>query len=169
MKYIQLTQWQITLVDDGDFEWLSQWKWHAQWDPDTKSYYAVRSALRGDGKQELIRMHRVILGLGPGELGDHKDHDTLNNRRDNLRRCTHSQNMANGRRQSNNTSGFKGVRFDTECNKWRAEITFCSKKISLGFFDDITAAARAYDAAARQHFGEFAHCNFMDNAEELSR
>ena len=164
MKTIELTQNQVALVDDEDFEWLNQWKWRAVWDSGTHSFYAMRTAPRVEGKRSL-GMHRLILGLGPGEMGDHEDHDTLNNQRYNLRRCTNAQNQANGRKRRDNTSGSRGVHWRKAVHKWVVQIKVSGRFIHLGYFDDITAAARAYDAAARQHFGEFACCNFQEGED----
>lgn len=159
MKTIELTQNQAALVDDEDFEWLSRWKWYALWDNCTKSFYAARTAPRPDGKRRHVYMHRSILGLGPGELGDHKDRDSLNNQRFNLRRCTKSQNNANGKRQRNNTSGYKGVCWHKRHNKWYAGIRYQGKRIYLGAFKRVEDAACAYNDAARKYFGEFASLN----------
>lgn len=86
MKEILLTQNQVALVDDADFEWLSQWKWYAIWSPGIKGFYAVRRGRLPDGRRSLIRMHRQILGLDMADKrqGDHVNHDTLDNRRENL-------------------------------------------------------------------------------------
>lgn len=158
-RYIALTQDQFALVDAADYEWLNQWKWCAKWSNCTRSYYAVRNG----AKHETIIMHRVILGLvsGDGVKGDHKDHDTLNNRRSNLRPCSQRQNIQHQRRRSNNTSGYKGVYFCKPLSKWAAMIqTEITGSRHLGYFYDAIIAARAYDAAALAHFGEFAVLNF---------
>ena len=88
MKAIPLTQNQIALVDDCDYAYLMQWKWYVYWDPDTRSYRVVRNSPRVNGRQDTIYMSRVIMNAKPDELVDHKDHDTLNNQRHNLRKCT---------------------------------------------------------------------------------
>lgn len=153
MKTIELTQGRVCKVDDNDFEWLSQWKWIAQWNPHTQSFYATRRS------KKTIYIHRVIVGALPGEEVDHKNHDTLDCRRVNLRRCTISQNHANMRRPSHNHSGYKGVSWNKNANKWEAYITN-GKKIHLGLFLGLEEAARMYDAKAVEMFGEFAYTNF---------
>ena len=100
MKYIPLTQGKLAIVDDEDFEWLSQWKWHFN-----RKKYAART-INHSGK---LYMHQVILNTPKGMLSDHRNGNGLDNRRKNLRACNVQQNKANSRLPKNNTSGFKGV------------------------------------------------------------
>lgn len=87
---------------------------------------------------------------------DHRNWIRNDNRFENLRSATASKNLANTRRKSNNTSGYKGVSWHKQRQTWRAT---CATK-HIGLFDDPIEAAKAYDAAARELFGEFAHTNF---------
>lgn len=105
-------------------------------------------------------MHREILGLKKGEIGDHKDGDGLNNQRSNLRKCTHSENLRNAKkRRGSHSSHYKGV---TRCrNKWRAVIKVDQKKYSLGNFTTEKEAALAYNVAATKYFGCFAYLNLV--------
>ena len=98
MKKIPLTKGKFALVDDEDFERLSQFKWHYG-----KGYAARKT------NEDYIYMHKEILGIGKKQEGDHKNGDKLNNQRANLRTCTHAQNMFNRRTQKNNVSGVSGV------------------------------------------------------------
>jgi hypothetical protein len=91
---------------------------------------------------------------------DHINHDTLDNRRANLREATTSQNKMNERRRKDNTSGFKGVAWHKGRRKWCAHIGKDRVKYYLGYFLVVEDAARAYDAEARKRFGEFACVNF---------
>ena len=152
-------------MDDDDFNELNRFKWCA-----TKirsSFYAVRE-VRVDGKPFRFFMHRVILGLESGDKreGDHRNHRTLDNQRDNIRACTHSQNLMNQRPQRNTSSKFKGVYLyiqkykDSVYRYWRATIKMNGKRIHLGYHKDEERAARAYDAAALKYHGEFANLNF---------
>lgn len=92
---------------------------------------------------------------------DHEDNDRQNNCKLNLRAATQAQNNKNSSMNRNNTSGFKGVSFSKQKNKWQATITVESKHKSLGFHIKAEDAALAYDAAALHHYGKFAKTNKM--------
>lgn len=156
-KRIALTQGKFTIVDDKDFEWLSQWKWHAE--KANTCWYAARNISGQPGKK--LRMHRAILNPPPGMEGDHINRDGLDNRRCNLRICTTSQNHMNTRKQRRSSGRYKGVSWAPSKQKWQAEITCRGERHWLGRFDDDCEAARAYNAAALKHFGEFAHLNMI--------
>jgi hypothetical protein len=105
-------------------------------------------------------MHALIVGCTGEEIADHWNHDTLDNRRNNLRKCTHSQNQWNQKRSKRNTSGFKGVTWEKRRGKWHAQIRVNGKQKYLGEFLSIEDAARAYDRAAEMYHGEFGVKNF---------
>lgn len=164
MKLILLTQGKSTKVDDADFEWLNRWRWRAVRPTNCKTWYAVRTVYcakdRAAGLQcrHTIQMHRTIL---PGHNKvDHKDLDGLNNQRANLRGASNSQSSANRGPMNKNGSGFKGI--GKARRGWVASIRVNKKPIHLGTFDAAESAARAYDVAALEHFGEFARLNFPD-------
>lgn len=159
MKEIPLTQGQVALVDNEDYEELSGYKWSAAWHSRTQSYYAIRHSATVNGKRTTIRMHRQILGCNPGEKGDHDNHDTLNNQRYNLRRCTNAQNCMNRKPYTGKSSAYKGVSWYKRSRKWHAQIRIGGHDINLGYYGDEVRAARAYNVAAVAHFGEFALCN----------
>jgi hypothetical protein len=157
MKEITLTHGKTALVDDADFEHLSQFKWHAA--KEGNIWYAVRTASRREGRSS-VRMHRLIIGAKPGTRVDHMDCNGLNNQRHNLRLCTHQQNLCNRPATNANTSGFKGVSWYKRYQKWEANIAVNGKKRRIGYFDSLVKAACAYDDAARELHGEFARVNF---------
>lgn len=159
MKKIKLTQGQYTLVNNLDYKFLNQWKWCVQWSDNTRSFYAVRTIWIGD-KTKTIRMARLILGAKKGQIVDHINHDTLDNRRKNLRICNHSENMQNRRRKRNSTSGYKGVSWNNVMNQWQAQIRVNGKLINLGFSKSKRTMAKTYDVYAIKLFGKFAHINF---------
>ena len=164
-REIPLTKGYVTLVDDADFEWLSQWKWFVH--IDTRGWKcAQRKRDKVEpGSTAHIVMHRAILGVAHlrGRFTvDHINHDTLDNRRDNLRLCTSRENSRNRLLNRNSTSGYKGVSWRVRERRWQAYIKTGGKLRGLGYFAVKEEAARAYDAAAVEAFGEFAYLNFPD-------
>jgi len=151
MKVIELTQYKFALVDDADYDALAAVKWCANTQPHTT--YAVRGS---EGR--TVQMHRLITAAPKGVQVDHINGDGLDNRRDNLRLCTHAENQRNQRVQAH-SSKYKGVSWDTRDGKWRSQITIDGRKKNLGYFTDEIAAGRAYDEAAVKAFGEFAREN----------
>jgi hypothetical protein len=153
MREIELTKGRVALVDDDDFDRLNQYKWCLGGDSQY-TYYARRQSGR-----ENIFMHRVILDA-PADLHvDHIDGDGLNNQRSNLRLVTRSQNHQNRRPDTNARSRYKGVSWVSAYSKWRATIKVQGKRYSLGYHANEVDAARAYDTAARLHYGEYARLN----------
>lgn len=163
MKEIPLTQGKVALVDDADFEWLNQCKWCALQTSPGK-WYAVRNKSRkAISGSRTIWMHRVVAAQSGNPEVDHKNGDGLDNRRGNLRPCTHSQNAANSKLNAKNTSGFRGVCWHPGAGKWMAYITAGGKRQHLGLWEDAETAARAYDVAAIREFGDFARPNFIQS------
>lgn len=161
MKQIQLTKGQVTLVDDGDYEWLNRWKWHAV--PNHRAFYVMRNIRIAKNKKTSEQMHRLILGLKPGDKRecDHVDGNGLNNQRENLRICSLSQNSQSSRKRKGCTSKYKGVHWDRRDRKWISQAQVNEKRIRLGCFDAEVDAAKAYDTAALKYYGEFARTNEM--------
>lgn len=158
-REIHLTNGGVTLVDLEDFEKLSLHGWYKAWNRPTRSYYAIRSVwIPEEKKVTTVRMHREILGLKRFDKrqGDHENHDTLDNRRFNLRLATNSQNTRNQHRRADNTSGYKGVHLHSQSGKWRAVIMSNGDSKSLGLFHTREQAYEAYCAAAGRIHREFA-------------
>lgn len=142
-----------------------------RYDRETGNFYRIDGAVAGSLNKKLgywqIRLddvlyysHRLawfwMTGAWPIDRIDHKDTDGANNRWDNLRDSTNSQNLANSRIPITNTSGVKGVTWYKPTGRWCAKIKVRQKSINLGYFDNIELAAAAYSRAAKQHFGEYA-------------
>lgn len=155
MKTIKLTQNKVALVDDADYKRLNQFKWYYN------EGYAVRASKRDNGKRPLISMTREILGLNFGDKrqADHINHDKLDNRRENLRICTKTQNGHN-RLSQQSTSKFKGIYWNKRAKKWFAQIKIDGNPKYLGLFKMEELAALAYDIAAMQYHNEFVQLNF---------
>jgi hypothetical protein len=151
---MQITKGQFAIVDDVDFQLVSGIGWSAQRSKHSNTYYA-----RGRYKGKLVLMHRLILGFPPSKI-DHRNGNGLDNRRENLRRATHSQNVRNGMKRSCNTSGYIGVHFHKANRKWVAYVGLRYHVNYLGSFNTAEEAARARDEAAKKLHGEFAKLNF---------
>ena len=121
-KEIPLTQGKVAIVDDADFDWLNQWKWHY-----AAAGYAARAA-GGRKNRHILYMHRLITDAPAEAHVDHRDHDGLNNRRNNLRIATPSQNRYNTR-LSRGSSKYKGVRYSTRGKMWVAVIHANHKRL----------------------------------------
>ena len=150
MKEIKLTQGQVALVDDEDFERLSKYNWAARFNKNTQSYYA-QTTLIVDGSKISLQMARYIVGAGEGTNVDHGSHDTLDNRRGNLNLTTPSGNSKNKRLRNDNTSEVCGVSYDKTHGYWRARIAHDGRRVSLGHFSDKADAVAARLAANKKY------------------
>ena len=159
-KEIQLTQGKVAIVDDEDFDYLNQWKWFAN--NHNGKFYVGRSITVSKNKKIRIYMHRFIMKPEKVMVIDHLDSNPLNNQKNNLRICTHAENMRNSKINTNNKSGYKGVSFQENRNNYRASIKFNNKTINIGNYIDPIDAARAYNEAALKYHKEFAHINKID-------
>ncbi len=158
MKEIPLSQGLVALVDDEDYEELSQYNWHAYKHRNT--YYAIRNLPIYPGLRTTAKMHRQVMRAQTDEMIDHRNGNGLDNQKHNLRIASSSQNAANKRARIGSTSEYKGVSWHKQHGKWYAAICIKRKQIFLGLFTDEVEAAKAYDRGAREHFGEFAKTNF---------
>lgn len=152
MKTIRLTTGETTIVDDDDYDRLiSLTNWNA----------ITGYACHGTGKN-MVFMHHLVLGRMDGKQVDHINHNTLDNRKTNLRVVTPSQNQFNRRKvKPNSASRFKGVSYHEGTGKWRARIFLNGKSKHLGLFRTQEEAAIAYNNAARKYYGEYALLNVV--------
>lgn len=172
---IPLTQGKFALVDAEDVERVNAMgKWLASWSHRSKNdkWYAQKTiylpGLR-DGKRikKTVLMSRFLMDAPVGLEVDHKNHNTLDNQKENLRVCTHAENVSNRVVDKKTQSGFKGVYkiFNSNPIRFKAMIVKNREQILLGHFNSKEEAAKAYDGAAKKLFGEFAVLNFPDSVE----
>ena len=163
MKELKLTGGEVALVDSTDYDWLDQWNWTVLKTANTS--YAVRQTSDSSGARRTVMMHRVILETPKGMEADHINGNGLDNRRENIRTCTHAQNMCNRvhRATEKCTSKYKGAQWYAGKGKWRVSIRFRGKRTHVGYFNSEIEAAEAYDKKAKELHGSFASLNFPDN------
>ena len=163
MRELQLRPGLATLLDDADYERARQFKWYAKrYGTRREALYAVRKTSRlehPEHKQRLLALHRWLMDLpfGDPRVIDHINGNTLDNRKSNLRLASVAENNRNSKPRKN-LAGFKGV--SKNRNRWQATIQHRGVVRYLGSFIHPEDAARAYDKAARELFGEFAYLNF---------
>jgi len=189
MKKIPLTRGKVALVDDEDYDFLNQWKWHAGVNGKSDNFYARRAGhlsenycsccknLLPGSKPITFLMHRELISVGEDEVVDHIDRNSLNNQKHNLRVCSVWENSMNRTARKNCSSKYLGVSKMNYINRdkktriitsqgiyWKAQIRYKGELIGLGTFpytnEGEIAAAKAYDNAATIYFKNFANLNF---------
>jgi hypothetical protein len=184
MKGIELTQGYVTLVDNEDYEWLTENSWHVvtkgkktfrhyargtRWvpgepHPKTGEFYYHKekdgTLHKRNGHYRVVTMHRLIMNAPDGVDVDHIDGNGLNNQRLNLRLCSRSENNMNSKLRCTSKSGVKGVSWDAQTKKWRATITLNGKMKNLGRFEDRNDALNARLEAEKELFGEHSRARF---------
>ncbi|MCK4260426.1 MAG: HNH endonuclease [Halanaerobiales bacterium] len=174
MKELKITykgKEHTVLVDDEDFERVNKYKWHVYSSRNT--FYAITNlpSYRHPISRKRIRkgllLHRFVMEAKEGEEVDHRNHDGLDNRKENLRVATGSQNHRNRQKSESFcgepcTSKYKGVSWQKSTKKWRTRIDLNKKQHYIGSFTDEIEAAKAYNKAASTHFGEFAYLNKIE-------
>lgn len=149
---VPLTQGKFAVVDAEGWEKVKHFKWHFN------DGYALRGVRRNGGVSK-IRMHRFLMDTPKGMDTDHINGDKLDNRYCNLRVCSHHENIMNRQKSIKNTSGYIGVSWHKNYNKWSAQINIEGKKKTIGYYDDKIEAARDYNKMAIKYRGEFARLN----------
>lgn len=152
MKSIPLTQNRWAIIDDSDYDLVSKHKWYALFDG-----YNWYAACKVNKKQ--LRLHNFLMNPPPGVFIDHEDRNGLNCQRSNLRICTHKENCKNRKKYTSNKSGYKGVCWVPKLKKWKGQARNADGVVYLGIFKTAEDAARAYDAFAETHYGQFAVTN----------
>lgn len=160
MAIVSLSQGLSAIVDDDDATVITATRWHAvrMGTKEKPLFYAARNVTIAKNKGRLELMHRRILNAPKGMVVDHINHNTLDNRRSNLRLCSQAENMKNMRSRANKY-GFRGITKSSP-GTFLASIRTNGKARYLGNFKTAEEAARAYDAAALEEFGQFAQLNF---------
>lgn len=157
MRRVPLSRGMFAIVDDEDYELISKRKWYAS--QSRNGVFYARSNIVRDGRRTGVWMHRLIMGSPKGRI-DHKNHDGLDNRRDNLRMASLSENGMNAKKTAlPRHSVWKGVSWSKRFLRWVAYIRVNGCQKHLGYFRDEIEAAMAYNKAATQFFGEFARVN----------
>ena len=160
MRTIILARGEQVKVDDKDYEFLNQWKWHKS----SKGYAVHRFHYPSSYKTPIsktVLMHRVLTFAKDGIQVDHINGDKLDNRKENLRLCNNSQNHMNKGVQSNSTTGYKGVSFEKSIGRYRAYLNLNGKRYNLKTWETPEEAALAYNEKAKELFGEFACLNII--------
>jgi hypothetical protein len=141
------------LIDDEDYGIIKNYKWYIN------KKRSICAKKRINNKTYTYFIHRLITNCPCEKEVDHKDHNIFNNQKSNLRICNHQQNLFNNSIRSDNKSGYKGVYFKKDHNKWQAEIMNNKKRFNLGYFKTAKEAAIEYNKKALELFGEFAYIN----------
>ncbi len=149
MKRIPLTRNKHALIDDEDFELINQYKWYAM-HPGRNNYYAVVD-IRVNGQRITILMHRLVMNPQKNQEIDHINGNGLDNRKGNLRFCTHQQNLRNQTPRKNCSSKYRGVSWSKAGKKWRAYITYNSRQVHLGYFFSEIEATKTYDKKRKNY------------------
>jgi hypothetical protein len=154
---MKLTQGLETVFDLPDLAVVSPHRWCAH--RNHRNVYPATNVKLPNGKRRMVYLHKMFFP-GSDVIVDHVNLDGLDNRRENLRVCTQSENLRNRRLNRRSKTGLKGVSWHCGSRKYEANIRVNGRQTRLGYFSDPIAAARAYDDAARKYHGEFARVNF---------
>jgi len=160
-RRISIGEGKWTIVDAEDFYRLNNFHWYAGGSGDI--YYAARIVRTKARRIRTVYLHREVMKARKGRIVDHKNGDSLDNRRANLRLATSAQNLRNrGKTKRKTSSRFIGVYFHKQRQRWVSHVEHNGKVIWLGRFTNEVEAAKVRDKAAKKHHGEFARLNFPD-------
>ncbi len=154
VAYVTLTKGYVATIDVADIPLVWGYNWSAL--PHGNTVYA-KAAQTVDGVRRAVVMHRLLLGFshGDGREGDHRDGNGLNNRRNNLREATRTQQVHNRGSAGSTTSRYRGVFWVPKRGKWCAKCTIAGKRRYLGHFDSEEEASAVYEHVAKIIHGEF--------------
>lgn len=145
-REIHLTQGYVTVVDEADFDYLSQWNWSV-----TVNGYAQRSYKNlTTGKKGIMYLHRQIMMPPDGMDVDHINRNRLDNRRSNLRICNRAINLLNKGPEPSNTSGYRGVYLDKRNGRWRVRMKWQGRYKTFGGYDTALEASNVYEAKRQE-------------------
>lgn len=149
MREIRLHNGMMAVVDDEDFDKVSGLTWYAIKSNGgrSKTWYAQANL---PGQRRSVKMHRLLKGAPDKVPVDHEDGDGLNNRQNNLRLVTYSENQINQGVRASNTSGAVGVSWCKRRKKWRAGVGVGGRTVPCGYFEDKADAVAARDAAVER-------------------
>ena len=163
-RKIYLGEGEWTIVEPMDYYRLKNFNWYIG--GNGKEFYAFRNVKAGPGKTKMVSMHREIMRPPGHLLVDHRNNNTLDNRRANLRLASHSENSYNRpKTKAKTTSQYIGIYLEKRTGRWTVKIRANGKRLWLGRFESEIEAAKAYDAAAKKYHGEFARLNFPESKE----
>lgn len=147
MKQIKLNKNKIALIDDVDLELTSKYKWYLH--TGSKKPYVYTN----DGKGNSLLLHRLITSAPKGKVVDHINGNGLDNRRNNLRICSISENLVNQGPQKNNKSGVKGVSWNM--GQWLVQVKYKNKRVYAKRFKSLEQAREAYKIIATKYYGRY--------------
>lgn len=163
---LELDRGYCSLVDEDDLPTLGVLSWFLK---EKGNSYAIAAAhLPGSGgRAQAVPMHRFLMKPKGDQWIDHRNGDPLDNQRSNLRLCSPAQNAGNRKKHPRSTTGFTGVSYRADKNLYRAKIGGGKQRVfHLGYFRLAEDAARAYDVAALERYGEFARLNFPSSQSD---
>ena len=147
------------IIDTEDYEKIKDYRWNIQFNKKRNKFTAVFMSLKKNKNKTTMGLHQLIMS---DVWIDHKNGNIFDNRKENLRKCTNSENQMNASISKRNTSGYKGVSWDKNLNKWRVCIKIKESVVTLGYFVSKIEAAEIYNKKAHETFGEFARLNIIE-------